>query len=125
LQSHLLERVQTVADLRRARISSDESGIPLVLWLGLVVGAVTLIGFVYLFGMRNFTTQLLITAALATVIGITFSLLLELDYPFRGEVSISPERWEYFRDIMRSSTRSFRTPSSRTALVLWQRDVKF
>jgi hypothetical protein len=75
--------VQTVADLRRARISSNESGIPFVLWIGLIVGAVILVGFVYLFGMRNFTTQLLITAALAIVIGISFSLLFELDYPSR------------------------------------------
>ncbi len=110
MQSHLLDRVQTVADLRRARINSNESGIPLVLWLGLIVGAVTLVGFVYLFGMRNFTAQLLITAALATVIGISFSLLLELDYPFRGEVSISPQRWEFLRDIMRNSTASSWTP---------------
>lgn len=93
LQNHLLDRVQTMADLRRHRISDSRSGIPLVLWVGLLIGAVTLIGFLYLFGVKNFTAQLLMTAATATMIGISFGLILELDYPFRGYVSVSPERW--------------------------------
>lgn len=93
LQNHLLDRVQTMADLRRHRISDSRSGIPLVLWIGLLIGAVTLIGFLYLFDVRNFTAQLLMTAATATMIGISFGLILELDYPFRGYVSVSPERW--------------------------------
>lgn len=93
LQNHLLDRVQTMADLRRHRISDSRSGIPLVLWVGLLTGAMTLIGFLYLFGVKNFTAQLLMTAATATMIGISFGLILELDYPFRGHVSVSPERW--------------------------------
>jgi hypothetical protein len=100
IQSHLLGRLQDMADLRRARIGDNGSGLPGVMWLGLLLGAATLIGFVYLFGMRNFTAQLLITAALAIVIGIEFSLLLELDYPFRGDVSVAPERWLFVRDLM-------------------------
>lgn len=93
LQNHLLDRVQTMADLRRHRINDSRSGIPTVLWVGLLTGAATLIGFLYLFVVKNFTAQLLMTAATAAMIGISFGLILELDYPFRGHVSVSPERW--------------------------------
>ena len=93
LQNHLLDRVQMVADLRRRRISDNQSGVPSVLWAALVVGASAVIGFLYLFGLQNFKVQLLMTAATATVIGLTFSVIIALDFPFRGEISVSPERW--------------------------------
>lgn len=93
LQNHLLERVQTMADLRRRRISDNGSGVPSVMWLALIIGACTVIGFVYLFGLENFTVHLLMTAACAITIGLAFGLIVVLDYPFRGDVSVSPERW--------------------------------
>ncbi len=54
-----------------------------------------LIGFLYLFlfGLRNFRVQLLMTAATAATIGVLFSFIVLLDYPFRSDVSVSPERW--------------------------------
>lgn len=100
LQTTVLERVQRMADLRRRRIYDNQSGIPSVLWLGILVGAATLIGFVYLFGMKDFTVQLLMTAAIALIIGVSFALILELDYPFRGDISVSPEGWLVLRDII-------------------------
>ncbi len=93
LQTHLLERVQTMADLRRRRISDNASGVPFVMWLALLIGAATVIGFVSLFGVANFAMHQLMTAATAITIGLAFGLILALDYPFRGDVSVSPERW--------------------------------
>ena len=93
VQSRVLDRVQAVADLRRRRISDNQSGVPSVLWAALIVGASAVIGFLYLFGLQNFRVQLLMTAATATVIGLTFSVIIALDFPFRGEISVSPERW--------------------------------
>ena len=100
LQNRLLDRVQTVADLRRRRISDNQSGVPSVLWVALVVGASTVIGFLYLFGLKNFKVQLLMTAATATVIGLSFSVVIALDFPFRGDISISPERWIGLHEII-------------------------
>ncbi len=100
LQGALLQRVQSMADLRRLRIYDNESGIPPLVWLGIVIGACTVLAFVYLFGMKNFKVQLLMTAATAIIIGVSFGLILELDYPFRGDVSISPERWIGLHDII-------------------------
>ncbi len=52
-----------------------------------------MIGFEYLFGLPNFKVQLLMTAVTAATIGLSFGVVILLDYPFRGDVSISPERW--------------------------------
>jgi hypothetical protein len=94
LQNRLLDRVQVMADLRRARIYDTGSGVPGVLWVGLIIGAATIACFIYLFGMKNFRVQLLMTAATFMLIGLSFGLILELDYPFRGSISVTPERWE-------------------------------
>lgn len=94
VQQRLLDRVQVVADLRRHRIYDTTSGVPRLLWVGLIVGAATVAGFVFLFGMSNFRVQLLMTGAVAIMIGLSLGTILELDYPFRGTVSVSAERWE-------------------------------
>jgi len=100
VQNRLLDRVQVMADLRRARIYDTGSGIPGVLWVGLLLGAATIACFIYLFGMKNFRVQLLMTAATAMLIGLSFGLILELDYPFRGSVSVTPDRWESLANLI-------------------------
>ena len=100
LQNRLLDRVQVVSDFRRHRIYDTTSGAPIVLWVALVIGSFTVVGFVYLFGMINFRVQLLMTAAVAIMIGLCFGTILELDYPFRGTVSVSPERWAAFVEMI-------------------------
>jgi hypothetical protein len=40
------------------------------------------------------------TAATAIIMGASFALILELDYPFRGGVSIGTERWIVLREII-------------------------
>ncbi len=102
IQNHLLDRVQVMADLRRRRINDNRSNVPGVLWFGLIIGACTLIGFVYLFGLKNFVVHLLITAATATMIGLAFGLILALDYPFRGDVSVAPDRWIALDEVLKS-----------------------
>ncbi len=93
LQNHLLDRVQVMADLRRRRINDNETIVLPVIKLALLLGAAAIIGFLYLFGLKNFRVQLLMTAATAGVIGLLLALIVLLDYPFRGDVSISPARW--------------------------------
>jgi hypothetical protein len=103
VQNRLLDRVQVVADLRRDRTYDIGSGVPGVLWLALLLGAITIACFIYLFGMKNFRVQLLLTAATAVMIGMAFGLIMELDYPFRGTVAITPERWVALSELIAHS----------------------
>jgi Protein of unknown function (DUF4239) len=110
LQNRLLDRAQVAADLRRSRINDVHSSIPNVLWIALIVGAVVVFGFFYLFGLSNFRVQLLMTAAAATLIGLSFAVVIALDFPFRGETSISPERWFSLHEIMAQGHQSTAEP---------------
>lgn len=89
--------LRTFLDSGRARLNENSEGIPTSLWVGLVCGAIITISFTYLFGAENFRLQLIVTALLATLIALMFSMVIALDYPYRGVTAISPEIWEHVR----------------------------
>jgi hypothetical protein len=84
-------------DARRTRLDENSEGIPDSLWVGLVLGATITIAFTYLFGAEEFRLQLVVTALLATIVALMFSMIVALDYPYRGSTAISPEMWSHVR----------------------------
>jgi len=86
-----LERIHDLADARRDRLVEAREGIPLILWAVLLVGAIVTVSFTYLFGMDSNTTHTLMVAALALVIGLVLFTIGSLEYPFSGNVHLSPE----------------------------------
>ena len=90
LQQEAFELIKTFSDYRRSRIFDNQESIPAALWVTMIfIGAVT-IGSSYFFEVRNFRAHLLMTLALAAVIGSIFVLIVEFDLPFRGDVSVPP-----------------------------------
>lgn len=98
VQAQMLALLRVLLDSRRQRLHDNETGIPPILWWALIASAIITVGFVYLFGMENFKVQLIMTASLAAIIGLMFTLIVELDYPFRGDTSISPHSWYLVSD---------------------------
>lgn len=92
-RSHLLESVQRVFDLRNRRLADNSETLPPVLWAALILGAVITVAFGYLFGVAKFRIQLLMTASIAALIAIMFTVLVELDFPFRRDSAIDAGRW--------------------------------
>jgi hypothetical protein len=89
LHSDAIDLTQKILDARRERIHDNEQGIPVILWATMLfTGAVTVL-FAYYFRVDRPRAQYVMIVALTCVIALTFSLMAELDYPFRGDVSIS------------------------------------
>jgi hypothetical protein len=93
----LAESVQHLFDLRSRRLADNAETLPPVLWAALLVGAGITVGFGFLFGVVNFRIQLIMTGAVAALIAIMFTLLVELDFPFRRDTAIPAERWTELR----------------------------
>ena len=93
IRSQGLSDVQTFSDARRDRLNQNETSLPRILWLTLIVGAIVTVGFTYFFGMESARLQISMTAGLTIVIAMMFVLIIELDYPFRGDTSVQPEMW--------------------------------
>ena len=101
-----LQRVHDLADARRERLLYAEEGLPLILWVVLVVGAVIAVGFTYLFGLENTTTHVLMVAALALIISLVLFTVAALDYPFKGDIRVGPDAFEHVLDRFGSSKLS-------------------
>ncbi|MET9129660.1 hypothetical protein ACGFZG_21855 [Streptomyces antibioticus] len=53
-------------------------------------GTVVLIRLTFLYGMRKLRVQLLFVASVAALVGFSLLLVLVVDRPFAGELSMSP-----------------------------------
>ena len=84
----------SLIDLRRQRQEALKGGVPSVLWLVVLLGAVATIGFSYFFAVASYRLHTLLTGILAGMVGLLVFLLVALDHPYWGEVSVSPEAYQ-------------------------------
>ena len=89
-----LELVHDLADARRMRLVEADEGIPAVLWIVLIVGALVTVGFTYLFGLENTRAHRLMVAALAGIIALALFSVGALEYPFSGGARVGPGAFE-------------------------------
>ena len=89
-----IDSLKQVSALREERLDASRESLPTVLTGLLIFGAAITIAYTYLYGVRNIYGQALMTAALASTIGMAIALVLVLDVPFRGGSAISREPFE-------------------------------
>jgi hypothetical protein len=94
-----LTQVHDAVDARRSRLLEVREGIPILLWIVLVVGGVITVSFTYLFGLKSNVAHALMVAALSLLICAILFTIGEFNYAFSGVVEIRPEA---FREALRS-----------------------
>jgi len=95
VQSHALDAVNAVLDDRRQRLHANDDGIPQILWGALLFVACIVVVFTYYFRVERPFEQHVMVAALASVIVVVMLLIAEFDYPFRGDVGVSPAAFQH------------------------------
>ena len=81
--------INQVVAQRRSRLFDAQEELPVMLQLLVVGGALLVVAFTWLFGMRRLTAQLLMVMGVGTLIGFSVLLALMIDHPFSGDLSIS------------------------------------
>jgi uncharacterized protein DUF4239 len=94
LYSEVVTRVNAVSDERRLRLLECRDGVPSLMWAVLISGALLTVGFTFLFGVKNFRAQAIMTAALVGTIALNLFLVATLDYPFSGDLRVTPEAFQ-------------------------------
>jgi hypothetical protein len=106
LYQEAMDRVHDFADARRMRLEEAEEGIPTILWIVLIVGAVVSVAFTYLFGMENTWAHTLMVAMLAMVIALVLFTVGVMEYPFSGGARIGPGAFELILERFETSKLS-------------------
>jgi Protein of unknown function (DUF4239) len=95
IRSALIETLRQLGDTRRLRAVQSQSRLPPGLIEALLLGAVGVIAFTFLFGVRSYAKQMTMTALLAGSIGLFFGLTIELSTPYSGAIHVSRDAWDF------------------------------
>lgn len=90
-KAEILHSINNLVKARRTRILAAGEHLPDIVWQILIIAGAVAVVYTYLFGAHNFRIHLAITGLVATTIALAFVLIIALDYPFRGDVSVSDE----------------------------------
>jgi hypothetical protein len=90
LYTKILKDLENLSKLRQERLADMESSLPSIVWVALMVDAIVIIMFAILLGDEKLWLHLLLTSMPAVILATAFYLIIELDYPFVGELSAKP-----------------------------------
>jgi hypothetical protein len=91
IQEELLRTLNELYHARESRLSAVQGHIPAVIWWIIVLGGAIVTGYTYLFGFHDLRMHMVMTAAVTASLALVVVLIIALDWPFRGEVSVAPD----------------------------------
>lgn len=89
--AEMLHQLDAVTQARRERLGLAGGIVPGVVWAALVIGAVFVIGFTFFFGAKSLRAQTMMTGVLAALIFLGLLVIVSIDHPFSGPVSVPAE----------------------------------
>ena len=93
LHSQAMPQFLRLVELRRLRLLNLNKGIPAILWYVVGLGAAINIVLVWAFDMR-LSGQIILGGILSFFVAAVIAMIASMDYPFRGQVSVTAEGFE-------------------------------
>jgi hypothetical protein len=91
VKAEMVHGINDVFNARSARLLAANAHLPDATWQMMICGLVLVTIYVYLFGPHSFGIHMVVTALTMVSIGLVFSLIIALDYPFRGDLCVDNE----------------------------------
>jgi hypothetical protein len=91
VHGEMLRRLNDLSDHRRLRLLSATNKGPALMWGLLIIGGVITLGFSYFLGVERERAHALMVGALAAMIGLTLYLIIAIDHPYGGVISVEPD----------------------------------
>ncbi len=96
--SMLVSRLADFSDARRKRLFDSTSLLSPAIWVILMAGGVTTLGFTFFFGLKNLRAQIIMTAMCVVTVALVLWLISDLDGPFTGHIRITPDSFHAVAD---------------------------
>ncbi|MGI8853897.1 MAG: hypothetical protein ACR2GC_11550 [Methyloceanibacter sp.] len=90
LYQEALRLLGVITDNRTERLDGADGSMPGILWLVLIIGGIVTLSYPAFFASTSLGAQMLMTASLAGLVALAFLLTLYFNFPFTGDVSLSP-----------------------------------
>lgn len=87
IYAEALSRLNDLINLRRDRIIQSQAGLPLILWSIGLVGSLLTMAYASTFSPTR--SNILMISGFSMTLGLVFLFILTVDYPFKGQFSVS------------------------------------
>lgn len=94
IHQQALQAFNNLAETRRLRAEAIGGGVPAVIWWVVLLGGLVTIIFSGLFVMPSFWFHGLLNSLLGVMLGLLIFLIVALDHPYWGEVSVGTKAYE-------------------------------
>lgn len=102
LHAATIGQFNSFVENRRERLYRVTTGLPAALWFVVIVGAPLNAALTWLLDIKRLIVHLIVAGILSLFVALLVFLIVAMDNPFRGEVSITPEAFEIVqRSLMR------------------------
>ena len=99
VKEEMLHGINEVFSARSAGFWTANAHLPDATWQMMICGLILVMVYLYLFGPHSFKIHMVVTALTMVAIGLVFSLIIALDYPFRGDLSVDDEAFRGLKEI--------------------------
>jgi hypothetical protein len=91
VMQEMLHALNQLYDARRSRLEAAAGHLPEAVWYVVILLGLLTIGLMALLSMHSRWMHFVLAASLATAMVAVIALIVQLDYPFRGAISISAD----------------------------------
>jgi hypothetical protein len=95
IHAETLRAYNLLIQARRIRLDAASTGLPTVMWIVIVFGAVISLGSAFFFKVEDARLHLTQVTLLAMFIGLVIFMIFALDRPFRGDLAMKPEAYQH------------------------------
>jgi Protein of unknown function (DUF4239) len=108
----MVHGINEVFSARSARLLAANAHLPDATWQMMICGLFLVAFYLYLFGPHSFRIHMAVTGLTMVSIGLVFSFIIALDYPFRGDLSVDDEAFLGLKEIAASTFAPNETPAA-------------
>ena len=98
IHAEAFRQFNRLLELNNARLQSVQSGLPMTMYVVIVIGALLNIMVSWLFIIDNYQLHNALNILMAALLGLLVFLIAVMDNPYRGDYSVGPDAFEFVRD---------------------------
>ena len=98
IHGETLRAYNQLIQARRARLDAVQTGLPTVMWVVIVLGALIALTSTFFFQVADARLHGILVGLLATFIGLVVFMIVALDRPFRGDLGLSSAPYQLVYD---------------------------